>query len=121
MSFTREVPFDSLSDLRARLPAAGTVDATIEIVGEDIGDQIEAQKLPWHALVYDEPNDVLEISVGGVDPAVPVVLRHEIHSPEGLWVEETEGSVRAISIKCEDGPQTIVRFHERHALGTGSR
>lgn len=120
MSVTSEVAIDSLEELAARLPAPGTVDVTIEVIGEEIGDQIEVQKLPWHALVYDNSRRIVELSVGGRGHSVPVVLRHEIHDPKEVWVEEDGGSVRSISVEREDGPRTIVRFHERRALDAGN-
>lgn len=115
MTFTTEVPLDSLSRLASRLPDPETVDVTIEVVGEDIGDQIEARRLPWNGLTFDPERDVIELSVGGRE-AVPVILRHRVEGPSKVWVEEVDGSVRAVSIEAGDGPQTIVRFHERKAL-----
>jgi hypothetical protein len=116
---TTEVSLERISDLQGRLPAANTTDVTIEVLGKDLGDQVLAQRLPWHSLIYDPSNDILELSVGGRDPRVPVVLRHEIHHPSRVWTEEIEGSVRAISIESSDESQTIVRFHQRNALSPG--
>lgn len=116
---TTEVPLERISELQGRLPAANTTDVTIEVLGKDLGDQIQAQRLPWHSLIYDPSNDILELSVGGSDHRVPVVLRHEIHHPSRVWTEESEGSVRAISIEASDESQTIVHFHQRNALGLG--
>lgn len=101
--------------MASRLPDPETVDVTIEVVGEDVGDQIEAQRLPWNGLTYDADKDVVELSVGGRE-AVPVVLRHQVEDPSKVWVEEVDGIVRALSIQAADGPQTIVRFHDRKAL-----
>lgn len=120
MSVTTEVDSRALGDLAERLPAPGTVDVTIEVVGEDLGDQVEVQSLPWHALVYDEVGDVIELSVGGRGGRLPVVLRHQIHHPSSVWIEEEGGSVRAISIEQRGEPTTIVSFHERPALEPGS-
>lgn len=116
MSTTTEMSLASIEDLGGRLPASGTVDVTIEIVGEEIGDQIQVQRLPFHALVYDESAAVLEISVGARGQSVPVVFRHEIHNPLRLWVEEEVGSVASIAIDQDEGPRTIVQFFERPAL-----
>lgn len=116
MSTTTEVAIASLDEVAKRLPAPGTVDVTIEVLGEDIGDQVEVQRLPWHTLIYDGSSNVVELSIGARGESVPVRFRHEIHNPSRVWLEEEAGSVRAISIECEDGPQTIVTFHERRAL-----
>jgi hypothetical protein len=120
MSVTTELPFGYIADFAARLPQSGSVDVTIEVLGEDIGDQIQVQRLPWHALTYDNSSGVLELSVGSRIRNVPVVFRHEIHHPQRLWVEEDGGSIKAISIEQAGGVQTIVRFHERQALEPGS-
>ncbi|HEX6220223.1 MAG TPA: DUF5335 family protein [Acidimicrobiia bacterium] len=120
MSTTTEVPLGSIDDFAARLPAPGSVDVTIEVLGEDIGDQIQVQRLPWHAMVYDSSAGVLELSVGSRGRSVPVVFRHEIHDPKRLWAEEVGGAVKVISIEQADGVQTMVRFYERHALESGS-
>jgi hypothetical protein len=119
MSVTTEIPISDLAALADRLPPPGTVDVTIEVIGEDVGDQVEVQKLPWHRLVYDSAGDILELSVGGRGHGVPVVLRHEIQHPSRVWVEEDGPSVESISIDREGGPKTLVRFFERKALDPG--
>ncbi|HXV71446.1 MAG TPA: DUF5335 family protein [Acidimicrobiia bacterium] len=116
MSTTKELPLGSIDALSARLPAPGTADVTIEIVGEEIGDQIQVQRLPWHALIYDPTARVLELSVGARGRSIPVVFRHEIHDPQRLWLEEDGGVIRAISVEQGDGVQTIVRLYARRAL-----
>lgn len=115
---TTEVPLEALDELTRRLPPPGSVDVTIEVLGAEIGDQLEAQRLPWHALIFDR--STIEISVGGRDRSVPVVLRHEIRDPEAVWVEEGPGKIEAISIDDRSGVKTIVRFHDRQMLGGGS-
>jgi hypothetical protein len=110
----------SIDEFARRLPAPGSVDVSIEILSDDIGDQIQVQRLPWNALVYDSAASVLELSVGGHDRSLPVVFRHEIHDPTRVWVEEDGGSVKTMSIEQADGVQTIVRFFKRQALQPGS-
>jgi hypothetical protein len=119
MSTTRELPLGAIDELAKRLPAPGSADVTIEIIGEDIGDQIQVLRLPWHALIYDAAAGVLELSVGSRGRSVPVVFRHEIHDPRSVWVEEDAGLTRAISIEHRDGVQTIVRLYARQALDSG--
>ncbi|CAN5840896.1 hypothetical protein BH23ACT4_BH23ACT4_09510 [soil metagenome] len=116
MSTTTELPIESIEVLAARLPAPGTVDVSIEVVGEEIGDQIQVQRLPWHALIYDEAARILELSVGARGRDLPVVFRHEIHRPVEVWFKEDAGIITALSIEPEEGPRTLVRFHERPAL-----
>ncbi len=119
MSNTREVPLKAVDDMHRILPAPNTADVTIEVVGEDVGDQVAADHLAWHGVTYDSRNDVIEVSVGGRREQADVVLRHAIHRPARVWIEEREGIVHAISVESGDSPTTIIRFHERHALGGG--
>jgi hypothetical protein len=116
MTKTTEIPISSIQSLAPRLPPPGTVDVTIEVVDEELGDQIQVQRLPWHALIYDESAGVLELSVGARGRSVPVVFRHEIHDPSKIWVEEDDYLIGAMPIEQEDGVRTIVRFYRRPAI-----
>ena len=116
---TTEFPLERLENLAELLPAPESVDVTIELLDESFGDQLEADRLPWHAFVYDVRNNLIELSVGGRDRRVPVVFRHSIHNPSGVWLDQEDGLPVALMIEVEDGPRTIVRFHRHAALGTG--
>lgn len=118
---TREVPRESLTGLDRLLPQPNTVDVTMEIVGDDVGDQLEADRVPWHGLIYDPTNDVIEVSAGERDDAGRVSLRHEIHEPNKVWLEEVDGAVESLSIEPNVGPRTILRFHNRSAISGVSR
>ena len=120
MSLTTELPIESIGELAVRLPAPGTQDVTIEVINDDIGDQIQVKRLPWHALIYDQREKVLELSVGARGRKMEITFRHEIHNPTRIWVEEDAGVVRSMSIEQDDGTKTIVQFFERDALETGS-
>lgn len=113
---TTEVPLQALGELALRLPMANAADVTVEVMSTDLGDQVEAQRLAWHGLIYDDKHDILEISVGGLDGHTPSMLRHEIHHPTQIWAEEIDGRVKAVSIMSDEGSQTIVVFHDRPAL-----
>lgn len=114
---TRQVPKGSLSGLDRLLPQPNTVDVTMEIVGDEVGDQLEADRVPWHGLIYDPTNDVIEVSTGERDHRDQVSLRHEIHQPDRVWLEEVDGTVKSLSIESGTGPRTILRFHHRSAIG----
>ena len=117
---TTKVSLEALEGLADLLPAPNTVDVTLEVLDQSFGDQLEADRLPWHALVYDVRNDLIELSVGGRDRRIPVVLRHSIRRPTAVWLEQENGLPAALLIEAEDSAQTIVRFHQRSALGTGN-
>ena len=116
---TNQIPLDQLDALADKLPAINTVDVTIEVLDEAIGDQLEAIRLPWHGIVYDRRSEIIELSVGGRDRRIPVVLRHLIHRPTGVWLEEEDGRTKALLVEAAASPRTIVTFHERAALGAG--
>lgn len=110
---TTKFSSDAIDGLADLLPAPNTVDVTIEVLDESFGDHLEADRLPWHALVYDVRNDLIELSVGGRDRRIPVVLRHSIRRPTGVWLEQEDGRPPALLIEAEDSAKTIVRFHQR--------
>ncbi|HSM45361.1 MAG TPA: DUF5335 family protein [Acidimicrobiia bacterium] len=120
MSTTTQLPIESMGEFAARLPQAGTVDVTIELIGDDIGDQIQVERLPWHALIYDDREKILELSVGARGRSREIVFRHEIHEPVTVWFEEDAGTVRSMSIEHADGTHTIVRFLEHRAIEAGA-
>lgn len=119
MSTTTQLPIESIGEFAGRLPQPGTVDVTIEVISEDIGDQIQVERLPWHALIYDEAKKVLELSVGARGRHLEVVFRHEIHNPVTFWVEDEAGAVKSMNIEHDDGTRTIVRFVGHRALEAG--
>ena len=116
---TTRFALEAMEGLADLLPVPGSADVTIEVLDESFGDQLEADRLPWHALVYDTRSGVIELSVGGRDRRIPVVFRHSIAGPTGIWLEQEDGLPVALLIESEDSAKTIVRFHRRAALGTG--
>lgn len=120
MALTTRLPIESIGEFAYRLPEPGTKDVTIEVLNEEIGDQIQVERLPWQALIYDEKEKVLELSVGARGQKVEVVFRHEIHNPIRFWVEKEAGVVKSMNIEHQDGTKTIVQFFEHPALEAGS-
>lgn len=82
-------------------------DVTIEVVGEQLGDQLEAEKLPLAYLAYDDKDDVFIIAVGGRDGRYPA-LHHLIDSPQRILADSMSPDVPwAIDVIGPD-TQTIV-------------
>ncbi|HEY3428114.1 MAG TPA: DUF5335 family protein, partial [Acidimicrobiia bacterium] len=71
--YTNKIPMEQIEGLADKLPTPNTVDVTIEVFDEEIGDQLEAIRLPWHGIVYDSRSEIIELSVGGRDRRIPVV------------------------------------------------
>jgi Family of unknown function (DUF5335) len=87
--------------------------ATIELMGEQLGDQTDVERLPVQAIGYDPRDDVLEVAVGGRGTRYPVVLRHFISNPTSISVEEPlEGRPSAILVTDPAGVRTLIRLLE---------
>ena len=85
---------------------------TVELMGEQLGDQTDIERLPVQAISYDPRDDVLEVAVGGRGTRYPVVLRHFISSPTAISVEELEGRPSAILVTDPGGVRTLIRLFE---------
>jgi uncharacterized protein DUF5335 len=86
---------------------------TIETMSEELGDQVDAERLPLQAIGYDPRDDMLEVSVGGRGVRYPVLLRHFISSPQTISVEESD-ALRPMAIFVTDasGDRTLIRLFE---------
>ena len=89
---------------------------TVELMGEQLGDQTDIERLPVQAISYDPRDDVLEVAVGGRGTRYPVVLRHFISNPTAISVEELEGRPSAILVTDPDGVRTLIRLFEPEML-----
>jgi hypothetical protein len=91
-------------------------DVTIEVVGPELGDQFEAEKLPLAYLAYDNKDDVFIVAVGGRDRRYPV-LRHMIEHPDKILADSRAADTPwAVEVVGSDGDQTIVTLDRRPAL-----
>jgi hypothetical protein len=82
---------------------------TIEVLGEDIGDQIEAREVPLRELAFD-PREGIALSVGGRGGEFPVVLRHVIPEPVDLETTDEPGIPGALMIEQAGGRRTVIRL-----------
>jgi hypothetical protein len=91
--------------------------ATIETPALDLGDQLEAEKLPLAYLEYDRHDDAVSAAVGGRDGRYPVVLRHVIEHPAKIVVATTgPDDAPALEVTGADGVKTIITLHRQPAL-----
>jgi hypothetical protein len=90
---------------------------TIEVMSEQLGDQIDVERLPLQTIGYDHKDKVLEIAVGGRGVRYPVLLRHFIYNPQTISIAES-GSERPSAILITDagGVRTLIRLFESPAL-----
>jgi hypothetical protein len=79
--------------------------ATLEVIGPDIGAQIEVENRPLRGISYDQSGLELHFDVAGSH------LVHRIPTPKRVQIEEGDsGLVQAVEIEAEDEPVVILRF-----------
>ena len=76
--------------------------AAIEIRSPQFSNDIQAEWLPLQGISYDPRNDILVIAVSG--------LKHMVHRPQHLVVEEDGGQLATLEVIDQDGVWQIVRL-----------
>jgi hypothetical protein len=101
--------FDTLAKI---LP---TVEATVEVIGRDLGDQFIGERVLLAGISYDDKDDVLVI---GLDTpgGLPEEVEHLVDHPQRIMVTGLDDGSTAIDVEDAEGHQTIVRYHEVPAL-----
>jgi len=91
--------------------------ATIEVMSEQLGDQLDVQQLPLQAIGYDPKDNMVEVAVGGRGVRYPVLLRHFISDPQTISIEESS-PLRPAAILVTDagGVRTLIRVSEAATL-----
>jgi hypothetical protein len=96
--------FDTLSKY------LGTVEATVEIVGKDLGDQIAAERLVLTGITYDHKDDVLVIGLDAPGGS-PEEYQHLISQPQKIFVAPGGiGAEMVIDVEDAEGEKHIVRL-----------
>ena len=88
----------------------GTVEATVEIDGSDLGAQVEAESLLLTGISYDDRDEVLAISLA--EPGSPRDgVEHMVQQPRRIAVGGTDAMLPA-AIEAEDaeGVRTLVEL-----------
>ena len=113
-----EIPPSSWSEALESLTKqhAGDV-VTVEVLALDLGDEYEAEKVPFAYLEYDRHDDAVNVAVGGRDGRYPVVLRHTVEHPQRVVVSAPDpGEESAVEVTATDGVQTLITFYPRPEL-----
>jgi hypothetical protein len=84
--------------------------ATIEVADLDLGDQFEAEHIPFSYIEYDPHDDAVSVGVGGLDGRYPVMLRHVIEHPQNIFVHTSEDASVMIEVRSPDGATTLIRL-----------
>jgi hypothetical protein len=82
----------------------------VEVIGSDLGDQVEATGLPLVGISADlkAGENRIEIITGGRPDAA---LNRIIDSPKRVWLKQPQGVAdEAIEVESEDGTMTLVSF-----------
>lgn len=99
-------------DLNRRLEGGLDIEATLEIVTEEIVGP-EAVRLPLDSITHEDGDDEIAIGIGGRGKKFPAVLWHFVEKPRHVWLiergEEPEPAV--IAIQSEDGGRTLLHLH----------
>jgi hypothetical protein len=78
----------------------------VEVLGADIGAQLEAEDLPLEGISADHQNKDISIALRRDGK----VIEHFVTKPKRVRVEEEGGAEVAIEIDSSSGPTTIVTF-----------
>jgi hypothetical protein len=117
-STTQEIPreawrsyFDEFSK------ALGTVEATVELVGRDVGAQIQAERHVLTDITYDDATDAITV---GLDAPGPPAERSEyrIEQPQRVLVATGEPPPLEVTFDILDGEQHqwLIRLERPPAL-----
>jgi hypothetical protein len=97
-------------DINRRLEGGVDLEATIELVSEEIVGP-EAERLPLDGITYEDGDDEIAIGLGGRSQRFPAVLWHFVERPERVWTLENEDKLAAIAIQSENGSRTLLYLH----------
>jgi hypothetical protein len=89
--------------------------AEISVASLDLGDQVEAEWLPFLGMTYDRKSDAIEVILEGLEEVIP--------HPQKLSYVQDGSTVASIEIIDAQGVQRIVQLKEPVLLappGAGS-
>ena len=90
--------------------------ATIEVAELDLGDQFEAERIPFSYVEYDPHDDAVSVGVGGLDGRYPVMLRHVVEHPQSVFIHTSVESSVTIEVRSPDGTVTLITLVARSEL-----
>jgi hypothetical protein len=102
---TKKIPEDQLEEYFANftknfLLRDSTNRVNLEILGDDLGDQFEAEDTPIFGITYDRKEKGLEFELEAGD--------HRILNPKEVWVaEDFDGFIRSIEVVTDDGLRQV--------------
>lgn len=118
---TQEIPrqawrsyFEELTDV------LGTVEATVEVVGRDLGDQFADERQILTDITYDDRDDAIIVGLEAPDSEVERI-EHLIEQPQRVLVATGEPPPLEVTFDIEDGEQHqwLIHLERPPALPAG--
>jgi hypothetical protein len=92
----------------------GTIEATVEVVGRDVGDQTLAEHLVLTGLTYDDKDDVFVIGLDAPG-APPEDAEHLVEHPQRILVATGLDVHEEMAIDIEDDQEHRTILHLERA------
>ena len=102
-------------DRVSRLLAKRSVE--LDVIGLDIGDQIEGERLTLDGLSYDPPDDTFHVFLQ-VGERGTRHLGHVIQSPRQIYLEVGDAGVSQLAVMDGAGREHLLRFSQPLLLPT---
>jgi hypothetical protein len=102
---TRKIPEDQLEEYFANftknfLLRESTTRINLEVLGDDLGDQFQAEGSGIFGITYEPKEKALEFELDAGD--------HRILNPKEVWVaEDFDGFVKSIEVVTDDGTRQV--------------
>ena len=83
---------------------------TLEVMGDDVGDQLETSGLPLTgiAVELDRRPERIQIMVGG---RLDAHVTHVVEGPCRVWLRDGEApGDEVVELECDDGRRTLIYF-----------
>lgn len=93
----------------------GTVEATVEVTGRDIGDQIAGENMVLRGITYDDKDDLLVVALEPrADELEP--FEHMIYNPQRIMVAAGDRPELTYDVVDAEGHQTLIQLERPPAL-----
>jgi Family of unknown function (DUF5335) len=87
--------------------------AEIEVASLKLGNQVQAEWLPFYGITYDPEDDLVEVALEGVD--------HLIRKPREIYIESGVGALTSLEIVDAEGVRQIVKLKDELLLPAPAR
>jgi hypothetical protein len=108
---TREIPREEwgshFDDFSRELPE---LVAHVEVLGDEVGAQTEAESPRLTGITYDRGDDILVIGLDSIGGTTNEDLEHIVYAPQTITVAEGDGDTVVYDIQDAEQTQTILRL-----------